>query len=163
MGFWSALGAGLEDYAKQRAMKSPMGRAISGGMSRYRADQGQGQAPDLDRSIATSPDDSLGGMSAQSTPQEQAPSASDSLAGLTPELMASGRLVTSPTVAMIGEKGPEAVVPLNNNPMNKVSGLNATMLPGVRSRYRHVTGPNALRRESPVRNDLPLKPNTAIR
>lgn len=34
--------------------------------------------------------------------------------------MAKGSIVTRPTVAMLGDKGPEAVVPLNNKPGNKV-------------------------------------------
>lgn len=34
--------------------------------------------------------------------------------------MAGGRVVSKPTVALLGEKGPEAVVPMNSNKDNKV-------------------------------------------
>lgn len=34
--------------------------------------------------------------------------------------MAEGKLVTKPTIAILGENEPEAVIPLNNKPGNKV-------------------------------------------
>lgn len=56
---------------------------------------------------------------------------------------AQGTLVTSPTIARIGEKGPEAVVPLTPRPGNKMQPdileghVSAPRVPGVRySRYR---------------------------
>lgn len=57
--------------------------------------------------------------------------------GGTPQ-MAKGRIVTQPTRAIIGDDGPEAVVPLDN------PGAHVT--PGMFSqhRYRAMTGPSML-------------------
>lgn len=69
--------------------------------------------------------------------------------------MAKGGIVTSPTLAMIGEAGPEAVIPLsgNNAPMGSVYNINITAGMGANGnqigreivdaikRYERVSGP----------------------
>lgn len=50
--------------------------------------------------------------------------------GLGMEAMAQGKVVTRPTLALLGENGPERIQPLNSNPQNKVNA--PPMLP----RYR---------------------------
>ena len=40
--------------------------------------------------------------------------------------MASGGIVTKPTLAMVGEAGPEAVVPLNNMALAGTGGIYVT-------------------------------------
>ena len=89
---------------------------------------------------------------------------------LASDAFAGGKMVTSPTVALLGEHGPEAVVPMG--PSDKVSGAMLTDQPiaapkslggTARARYSHTGPPNALARTRPVRADLPLRPNTAIR
>lgn len=88
------------------------------------------------------------------------------------EPMAAGKIVTQPTTAILGESGPEAVLPLNSSPHNKTSAalldqpgnaLGTTMGSGVRTRYRHPTGPVAAGRMKPLSADLPLRPNNAQR
>lgn len=51
--------------------------------------------------------------------QEQMMAGDDTALG--PEAMARGKLVTKPTIARLGEAGPEMVVPLNNKPGNHTS------------------------------------------
>ena len=73
---------------------------------------------------------------------------------------AQGGVVTQPTRAILGENGPEAVVPLTDQPGAHVS---TNMLGAVHSRYRRPTGPNALKHQSPLKADIPLLPNKGIR
>jgi hypothetical protein len=134
--FLAGLGSGALQYAKQRAMSSPVGRAISGGVSRYR-----GQNPETVAAGAQQAQDSLeqsgalGGMpppNADQTAMSMDPTTgSGELAGLSP--LAHGRIVTQPTKALLGERGPEAVVPLNPNPQNRVT---PAILDSLTPRYR---------------------------
>lgn len=71
----------------------------------------------------------------------------------------AGMLITSPTKVALGPD--EAVVPLNNKAGNKVS--TNQLGGGVRTRYRHVTGPNSISKEAPIRSDIPLIPNKSAR
>lgn len=66
------------------------------------------------------------------------------------DAMATGGMVTKPTIAMLGEHGPEAVVPLNN-PSAKIT---PGMLPMQKQRYRPMTGPQSV--HGPMR---PLAPS----
>lgn len=125
--FLSNLGTGLEQTAKGMALRSPVGRAIAAGMPRYRqqhsaTDPGP-QIPSQETADAMSePSDSLGGMNVPVDPNEQAAAMSaDPRLSSAFEPMAHGRMVTKPTLALLGERGPEAVVPMNTNPENKVS------------------------------------------
>lgn len=135
--FLGALGSGALQYAKARAMSSPVGRAIAGGMDRYRAGQHpQVTGNTMDRSPV--PDVVTPGGMPPADASNQAMSMdptqnSGELAGLSPDLMAQGKIVTSPTRAIIGERGPEAVVPLNDNPQNRVT---PAILNSLTPRYR---------------------------
>lgn len=105
-------------YAKYKAQQTPLGRAIAGPMNRYRqhhADQAV-QANAAEQPMPYDPNQ----MTPPQLPQPEAQGDSD-LAGLQPEMMSQGRMVTKPTLALIGDRGPEAVVPMNANPANKVS------------------------------------------
>ena len=121
--FLGALGSGALDIAKKKAMNSPVGQAIQGGMNRYR-----------------------NGQSANNTMDDQQ-AAQDSLeaggymgGGAPPDPMAHGRMVMKPTVALLAEHGqPEMVVPMNADPNNKVSmpavpGMRPPMVPHPRYR-----------------------------
>lgn len=106
--------------------------------------------------------DSLTPPQSYSPPQADNQSAADDAEELgSLAMLARGKIVTKPTVAILGESGPEKVVPLNANPENRV-------LPGplgikAHTRYRHLTGPNAPGRNSPAKDLLPLRPNVPMR
>jgi hypothetical protein len=137
------------------------GGAMGGGamqpgmMNRYRGPQA---GPSSNMMPPQQPD----GM--QPSAQGQAPPAPTPTAGAasspsmmddsTPQ-MASGGVVSKPTVAMLGDKGPEAVIPLTN-PDPKLS-------PGMftKSRYRRPTGPSGV--HGPSRPLLPLSPSKLMR
>lgn len=72
-----------------------------------------------------------------------------------------GGVVSKPTMAILGENGPEAVVPFNRTPSTKVSSTLFTPEKGVRSRYRHPTGPAGP--HGPMRSLEPLAPLKAYR
>lgn len=151
--FFGALAEGLGDYAKYRAMKSKTGQAIQGGF--------QQPSPALDRSAmennpATAPDPNT--MQAPPAPQPAliAPPTAP------PEPMGGGKVVTTPTVALLGDKGPEAVVPLTDQPGNRV-GTKMLGAGNVRTRYRHPQGPGSVARDKPLSADLPIRPNPALR
>jgi hypothetical protein len=78
---------------------------------------------------------------------------------------AGGKIVTRPTTAILGENGPEMVVPFQRSGGTKVSTnvlgpkSSATMFSegkGVRSRFKHPSGP--VGPQGPLRSLLPLKP-----
>ena len=148
--FFGALGRGLENYGKNALQNSRLGKSISqfGPHQQVSADEQTGA---LDTTPATSTDAYM--------PPDNSMAPPPPVDGM--DAFAGGKLVTQPTVAMLGEKGPEAVVPLNSAPGQKVTP--GMLGGGIRTRFRHPTGPNALRHISPVRADLPLKPNTGIR
>lgn len=104
-------------YAKYRAQQTPLGRAISGVQQRYR----QQHQPDQPQPAPAAP-----------MPEPQS-MGDPNLAGLQPEMMAQGKIVTRPTTAILGERGPEAVVPLNDNPQNHVT---PAILNSLTPRYR---------------------------
>jgi hypothetical protein len=98
----------------------------------------------MDRSMESGPDLSMSGGN-----------------GSDYDMFGAGKMVTQPTLAMVGEKGPEAVVPLTDQPGAKVT---PGMLGGMpRTRWGHPMGPNAAKRMSPVRGALPIKPNPSLR
>lgn len=74
----------------------------------------------------------------------------------------SSHVVDTPTTALLGDKGPEKITPLNDQPGNRVSG-GVLGQGGMRTRFRRVTGPNAMGRKKPIQADLPLRPNIAAR
>jgi len=157
-GFWSSLGQGLADYGKSRLQKSPLGGlydAFSGGDQGFTSDQ-----MPMDTQMATDP-------TVRSTARNADPNAalSDAISGAEP--MAGGKLVTSPTVAMLAEHGqPEAVIPLDSMPGQKMSASMMGGLPGglpVRSRYRRPSGANAAKLQAPIRSDIPLGANRFFR
>lgn len=76
-------------------------------------------------------------------PQEQEMAGDTTALGPGPEAMARGKLVTQPTVARLGESGPEMVIPLNGKAGNHTSPrmlegqLNMPHVGGMRyQRYR---------------------------
>lgn len=72
-----------------------------------------------------------------------------------PTQLADGSVVSKPTMALLGEKGPEAVIPLSN-PGAKVT-------PGMftKSRYRRPTGPSSV--HGPLHPLEPLAPSKLTR
>lgn len=111
-------------YAKYRAQHTPLGQAIAGVRQRYRQQNPSPQPQQPDTGVPM--------------PQPEAMGDPD-LAGLQPDMMAHGRMVTKPTVALLGERGPEAVVPMNSDPNNKISmpavpGMRLPMVPHPRYR-----------------------------
>lgn len=118
-GFLSSLGSGIASYAENRAARSPLGRAIAGGM-RYRHQPQQvnpwANGTDKVAGYPTQQSDESGmdDSSLMPTPLSEDPS-------IAPSPASQGTLVTKPTVVLLGEKEPEMVVPLNGNPYNKTS------------------------------------------
>lgn len=95
---------------------------------------------------------------------------SSGLADLATDAFAGGKMVTSPTVALIAEHGPEAVVPMGHS--DKVSGAMLTDQPiaaphtsggTARARFSHPGRAGSSARYKPISADLPLRPNSAIR
>ncbi len=72
------------------------------------------------------------------------------------------KVFTHPTKMVLGENGPARVTPLNNYGANKLktTSINPT---GVRARYRHASGPQALSKHMPLKPLLPLHENFAFR
>lgn len=164
--FWSALGNVAGNYAKSKLLgkvgadpNQSLANSIYSGYQRYRTNRGN-------QNLIQDPATAAGASAAY--PFD--PSAS---VEPPPEPMGGGKVVTQPTLAIIGDKGPERVVPLTPSPNNKV---NPTQLEtqsiqpgamvgqgGARARYRHVGSANALARQRPISADLPLVPNKAVR
>jgi len=142
---------GLLHPLLQKAMPTPGTGSEQGGGS-----TGGGWMPDQSNTSTAPPDDNATQESATDEPYSYG-----SMPGSV-EPMAAGKLVTTPTVAMLGENGPEAVVPMNGAPGNH-TGAGMLGAGGIRARYRHVQGPNAISRVRPIQNELPLKPNYAVR
>jgi hypothetical protein len=100
------------------------------------------------------------------------PQAMDDALDLASDSFARGQIVTSPTIARLGESGPEAVVPLSGGPHDKVSGAMLTDQPiaaphnlggTARARFSHPGKAVATARYKPIAADLPLRPNNAVR
>lgn len=153
-GFWGQL---ANQYRSAVAQRSPMLGALMNAYGRYR----QHQQPDQSQPLSAN---------SISTTDENTPPPSPDAGNY--DWAAGGKIVTSPTRVILGESGPEKVVPLNNAPDNKVapSLTDQPIKPamqagqsGTRTRFAHVSGPNALGRYRPLRSDLPLIPNKAVR
>lgn len=162
-GFWSGLGQGLANYGMGMVRRSPAGM--------FMHPRGQGLNLPLDRQIATQDASGANIPSAAQgsdlgafnpTPYDESQSADQNWSGASGgmDAFAGGKIVTKPTTALVGDQGPEAIIPLNPKPGQKTS---PGMLGGSRARFRHVTGPGALRTLAPVRADLPLRPNVVPR
>jgi hypothetical protein len=94
--------------------------------------------------------------------QPPAQSMDDNASGGFDDGMDKGAIVTSPTRAILGENGPEAVVPLTDQPGARVS-TNVVGQGNMHARYRRPQGPDAQRRYSPIKSDVPLLPNRGVR
>ncbi len=127
-GVMSRMASGVSSDVRAKFQGSPLGRAIS--------------------SYRNRPSD---GASAQPMPGSGA--SYDS-----PDMMADGGIVTKPTKVLLGEKGPEAVVPLTDRPNAK---LTPGMMPALRNRYRRPTGPAGA--HGPIKGDSPLVGNAVYR
>jgi hypothetical protein len=79
------------------------------------------------------------------------------------EMLSQGALVTKPMIAKVGEAGPEAVIPLTDQPSARVSSDMLGQGLGMRSRWRRPTGPNASARYKPESADIPLRPGLVTR
>lgn len=114
---WGSIGRFAGDYLKSRYQNSATGRFIQD--FRHASDD-TGAPPDMgqvDRSPAFSQDQQYPGIDE---------------GGILPQY-GGGKIVTHPTTAILGEKGPEAVIPLTNQPGARTS---TAMLGGLRTRYR---------------------------
>jgi hypothetical protein len=172
--FWDALGQGLERYASSHRNKGLGGVLLN---AIHPPADPNPYNPQLDRTPATSADPrtvqsldqnaSTGGLpmgggdeiGRQDQPIPDLSMSSGSGSGF--DMFGSGKMVTEPTLAMVGDKGPEAVVPLTDQPGSKTS---PGMLGGApRTRWRHPLGPVASKRTAPIRSLLPVKPNVPFR
>lgn len=170
--FFGDLAQGLGDYAKYRIGDSPIGRAILGGMQqrqqqkKFDQQMEGGMERDVQGQDALTPSPDIPANDQTPNPiaaQSAVPSAASPPQSMfTPEPMAAGKVVTSPTVALLGDKGPEAVVPLTDQPGNRVS-TKMFGTGGIRTRYRHPQGPVASGRTRPITGDLPIRPNPVLR
>ncbi len=135
--FLSGLGAAVGDYAQQRLERRGIGRAISQGVNRYRAAQNQAQAGmnpqspanQMDRSPVANP--TMPPQQDMQQPDMQQPMDDGGGEPLGMDAFGEGRLVTRPTIALLGDQGPERVVALNSDPNNKT---NAPVIPRYRGR-----------------------------
>lgn len=128
-GFWQEFGTGM---AQGAANQSPLFKAL---YNRYMS----GRTP---LNNFGSPPPPVGMPGSGDDEQPVGPDVGDSVGTGVPQL-AGGSLVTKPTIAKIGEKGPEAVIPLNPRAGNKMQPdvleghVSAPRVPGLHfSRYR---------------------------
>jgi hypothetical protein len=165
-GFWSKLGHGLEDYALSRYRRSPLGRIANSFRPGSDGDAGMPQtAPDVN-------DPHMGALDTQIDPGQAAFQPGSTVTGTPaapintglpmPIPMAAGKIVTQPTNAVLGEKGPEAVVPLETQPGMK-TGSGILGQGNLRTRWSHPKGPVASARVKPITADIPVRPNVAQR
>jgi len=187
--FFSGLGAAAQNYAQHRLERSGIGRAIQGGVNRYRQAQQQAANPSpathMDRSPvaeanpALTPPGQDEGMQQPigyadevgGDPQQQSNTyggqgaaafdAGDQFSGSMDgiQAMGSGAVVTRPTIALVGEHQPEMVLPLLSQPGQKVSSEMLGQGLGMKTRWRRPSGPNASARYKPERADVPLRPS----
>jgi hypothetical protein len=206
MGFWSALGQGLEQYGENRLkhghQRGGLLRSIGNAMQDPNPYNPQmANNPNLatmPSDVATAPATPQPAHPPPETPQsgpmasmQAGPLASEGMASQpnsalpigagdeagqqdTPDLsmgsdagdagidiMGSGKIVTQPTLAEVGDKGPEAVVPLTDQPGAKITPGSLGASP--RTRWGHPMGPVASKRAAPIRSLLPVKPNAPFR
>jgi hypothetical protein len=150
-GFMQRMGQG---YLQGVARQSPLGNAVynafadpaqpgAGPYARYQSGGGMGQNP------MPGPPPALTGPASVAGAGEgvagAAAGAGDAAGGMGigADLLAGGSVITEPTLARIGERGPEAVVPLTPRPSNKMqpdlleAHGTAPKVPGVKySRYK---------------------------
>lgn len=122
--------AGLGQYAKSRLM------------NRLGSDPNQHLLGAIYRGMHRNPqsDPGIGNYDNQITEQDSSARPDYSAE----EGMASGKMVTHPTIALLGEHGPEAVVPMDGKASNKISpGILSEI--GMRSRYRTRPAPLRIR------------------
>lgn len=152
--FFNGLSDVLAQGLKRRANNSPVGSAIMGA---YRNKQNEDRA--FSNQLMANFDDQIA--------TEQTPTPTDpTLTGGDPAAFdagayAQGGIVTKPTVALLGEHGPEKVVPLTDVPGAKVSPILG--MGGVRTRRAMPQGPNAAKRFAPLGSEIPIGPNKAFR
>lgn len=142
-GFLSALGQGILDNASQN---SPIANSI---IARYRrnmnpdpnAMSGQQMVDAMNQNPVPQP--TLQPPKIGQNPEQPDPQIGNQNQWNQPQPMKGGAIVTQPTIAKIGEAGPEAVVPLTPRASNKMQPdlleghITAPKVPGVRySRYK---------------------------
>lgn len=115
--FLSGLGSAIGGAAKNYAQHTPIGRAV-GAVARYRQQQRQ-QATGIGTPPGYSDTDPSNMMDRSPVPDQPMDPNQQPPDGGSP--MAGGQLVTRPTIALLGENGSEAVIPLNANPTNRTS------------------------------------------
>lgn len=78
-----------------------------------------------------------------------------------------GKLIDKPTLMIAGEKEPEAIIPLNNRPSNKIGpaalGTLGAFGNSLRTRMHRPSGPSAARAYAPVRSEVPIHPAQVFR
>lgn len=168
------LGQGLGHYASQRWENSPANRFMDN-FKQHVQDSGKPSADvNSDPGLSGQPTAPMKGPDQTQSLQNRVNGVNDDQAGANGALMdalpmyGSGKMVSKPTIAMIGDKGPEMVLPMNGKGSNKTDGLSLNdqagprinyPVGGTRSRFRHVSGPNSVGRHRPLPNELPLLPN----
>jgi hypothetical protein len=144
-----------------------MNQEMNAGMERNVATSDPSDPASVVGSSSSNPMPMSPGTAMQPSPQ----SMSDAM-DLASDSFAQGKMVTSPTIARLGEAGPEMVIPMSAGPHDKTMGAQLTDQPiatpktlggSARARYRHPTAAVALSNTRPISGDLPLKPNSAIR
>ncbi len=137
MNIAGALAGGMRGYeaAQGRDIPGPSQQQQQGGgllMNYIRNRKGnkqlQGGAPQgsipmpLPASTNPGPAPQVGAYPSPSMPQPN--EYQEPMIGRPPQPMAQGQIVDRPTTALLGEDGPEAVIPLNGRPDAKVSVAN---------------------------------------
>lgn len=153
-GFWNALGAGLAEYGKNRLQHGLGGQIINAIHPPQQNTPGIGELNRDPSRVDPNGNVDLGGV-----PDPMPVPQTDVTAP--PEAMAGGKLVTKPTLAMVGEHGPEAVVPLTDQPGAKTT---PAILGGApRTRWQRPSGPVASHHQAPIRGIIPIRPNNSFR
>lgn len=107
----------LESVGKGMLEKSKLYQMAN----RYRQQQNSGAGQESTAAPPTAPwQPSMPPDPSQAMPPQPGMPQQDEAGPLGYDNAAKGVLVTQPTIARVGENGPEAIVPLNNNPGNKV-------------------------------------------
>ena len=154
LGFGQRLGMGM---LQGIAQSSPLGNAVynvfkppqpptAGPYARYQSPATPQMPAPPQAPVAPPVDETTGGgfgNNQWSTPAPKPGSQAGGMDGLATLAAGSGAIVTSPTIAKIGERGPEAIVPLTPRAGNKLQPdmleghIAGPRVPGVRySRYK---------------------------
>lgn len=115
------------------------------GAPKYQPQRGPGQAPqNTMRPAQPNQPPAQAPPTAQRQPPAQGGGASAQPGARQDQMFASGGIITKPTRAILGERGPEVVVPLTPRPSNKITpsmvGLDPHMLSPKRTPYRSPRG-----------------------